>query len=151
MQLLASEALHLRNLPKFPPRRDQWLASPAPPPPVLLLRPQKQRGNLPLPQNHLQTKLSLSGVIFFTQNVVTCVLDKAKPLLLHLNPDDALSPQLRVNRGELSPNCVIVDHLLDSLTKSSIRLISILQDIIGCKFTIVAFCRAASAKLQDFD
>ena len=145
MQLLASEALpdlfHLRNLPKFPPRRDQWLASPAPPPPVLLLRP----------QNRLQTKLSLSSVIFFTQNVATCVLDKAKPLLLHLNPDDALSPQLRVNRGELSPNCVIVDHLLDSLTKSSIRLISILQDIIGCKFTIVAFCRAASAKLQDFD
>ena len=56
----------------------------------------------------------------------TWIPNKAKPLLLHLNPDDALSPQLRVDGGELSPNCVMVDHLLDSLTKFSICQISIL-------------------------
>ena len=74
-----------------------------------------------------------------------------KPLLPHLNPDDALSPQLRVDGGELSPESVIVDHFLDKASKFSINHICIHQDRIDSVLTLVALCRASSAKLQDFD
>ena len=74
-----------------------------------------------------------------------------KPLLPHLNPDDALSLQLRVDGGELSPESAIVDHILDIAPKFSIDHICIHQDIIDSIFTLVALCRATSAKLQDFD
>ena len=75
-----------------------------------------------------------------------------KPLLSHLNPDYALSPQLRVDGGELSPKCMIVDHLLDIIAQLCHREVSIvIQDAIDCKFTLVAFCRATSAKLQNLD
>ena len=51
---------------------------------------------------------------------------EVKPLLSHLNPDYTLSPQLRVDGGELSSKCVIVDHLLDKITQLfHIRHISI--------------------------
>ena len=81
----------------------------------------------------------------------TCVPDKVKPLLPHLNPDDALSLQLRVDGGELSSESVIVDHFLDKASKFSINHICIHQDIIDSILTLVALCRATSAKLQDFD
>ena len=75
-----------------------------------------------------------------------------EPLLSHLNPDYALSSQLRVDGGELSSKCVIVDHLLDKLTQLfHIRHISIPQYIIDCEFTLVALCRATSGKLQNLD
>ena len=54
----------------------------------------------------------------------TWVSDEVKPLLSHLNPDDALSPQLRVDGGELSSQRVIVDHLQDDCAQLS-RHISI--------------------------
>ena len=45
-----------------------------------------------------------------------------------------------------------MDHLLDDTAQFPGRSnISILQDSIDCKFTLVALCRATSAKLQDFD
>ena len=54
--------------------------------------------------------------------------------------------------GELSPKCVIVDHLLDKIAQLFyIRHMSINQDTTDCKFTLVALCRATSAKLQDLD
>ena len=81
----------------------------------------------------------------------TCVPDDVKPLLPHLNPDDALSPQLRVDGGELSPESFEVDHFLDKASKSTINHISIQQDMIDSIFALVALCRATSAKLQDFD
>ena len=40
-----------------------------------------------------------------------------KPLLSHLNPDDALSPQFRVDGGELSSQLVKVDHRLDEIAQ----------------------------------
>ena len=79
-------------------------------------------------------------------------MDEVKPLLSHLNPDYTLSPQLRVDGGELSPKCVIVDHLLDTITKLfHMGHISILQDLIDSQFTLIALCRATSAKLQNLD
>ena len=74
-----------------------------------------------------------------------------KPLLPHLNPDDALSLQLRVDGGEFSPESVIVDHFLDEASKFSNNHICIHQDRIESVLTLVALCRATSAKLQDFD
>ena len=74
-----------------------------------------------------------------------------KPLLPHLDPDDALSLQLRVDGGELSSESAIVDHILDIAFKSIINHICIHQDSIDSIFTLVALCRATSAKLQDFD
>ena len=75
-----------------------------------------------------------------------------KPLLPHLNPGDSLSPHLRVDGGELSPESVIVDHFLDKASKFTINhIISIHEYIIDSIFTLVALCRASSAKLQDFD
>ena len=78
-------------------------------------------------------------------------MDEVKPLLPHLNPDDALSPQLRVDGGELSPESAIVDHFLDKASKFSTNHISIHEYKIDSIFTLVALCRASSAKLQDFD
>ena len=49
----------------------------------------------------------------FKRNATTCVPDKSKPFLHHLNPDNSLAPQLRVNGGELSPKSVVMDHFLD--------------------------------------
>ena len=74
-----------------------------------------------------------------------------KPLLPHLNPGDALSPQLRVDGGELSPESFEVDHFLYTASKFSINHICIHQDRIDSVLTLVALCRASSAKLQDFD
>ena len=75
-----------------------------------------------------------------------------KPLLSHLNPDYTLSPQLRVDGGELSSEFVIADHLLDYLTQLfRISDISIPQEMTDGKFTLVALCRATSAKLQNLD
>ena len=60
-------------------------------------------------------------------HVGTCVADEVKPLLSHLNPDYTLSPQLRVDGGELSSKCVIVEHLVDKIAQLfRIRDISIL-------------------------
>ena len=75
-----------------------------------------------------------------------------KPLLLHLNPGDALSPQFGVDRGELSTKSVMVDHLLDNpakLFRSS--HFSKFKDFTDGKFTLVALCRATSAKLKYLD
>ena len=44
-----------------------------------------------------------------------------------------------------------MDHILNIASKFSINHISIQQDIIDSIFTLVALCRATSAKLQDFD
>ena len=76
-----------------------------------------------------------------------------KPLLSHLNPDYALPLQLGVDGGELSSKCVIVDHLLDDFAKLFyIGHISIIRHrITDDKFTLVALCRATSAKLQNLD
>ena len=45
--------------------------------------------------------------------MTTCLTNEAKPLIPHLNPNDALTPQLRVNRGESPSKSVMVDNLLD--------------------------------------
>ena len=47
----------------------------------------------------------------------TWVSDEVKPLLSHLNPDYALTPQLRVDGGELSSKSVEVDHILDMIAQ----------------------------------
>ena len=78
-------------------------------------------------------------------------MNKVKSFLSHVHPDNALSPQLRVNRGELSPKSDIVDHLLDSLAQVFSIHISTLQDIIDSKFALVALGRATSAKLKNLD
>ena len=78
-------------------------------------------------------------------------MDKVKSLFLHVHPDDALSPQLRVNRGELSPKSVIVDHIPDSLSKVFSNYLLICQDISNAKFALVALGRATSAKLKNLD
>ena len=44
-----------------------------------------------------------------------------------------------------------MDHVLDKATKFTIEHISIQEDMIDSIFTLVALCRATSAKLQDFD
>ena len=98
-------------------------------------------------------------VCYLSRNIIsssqtfkfTCITDEVKPLLPHLNPDDALSLQLRVDGGELSSESVIVGHFLDKASKFSINHISIQQDMIDSIFALVALCRATSAKLQDFD
>ena len=59
--------------------------------------------------------------------IVTGVADEVKSLLPHVHPDNALSPQLRVNRGELSPKSFKVDHILDSLAQVFISHKSIVQ------------------------
>ena len=74
-----------------------------------------------------------------------------KSLLSHVHPDKALSPQLRVNRGELSPKSVIVDHLPDSLAQLFSSHNSIVQDLIDSKFALVTLGRATSAKLENLD
>ena len=74
-----------------------------------------------------------------------------KPLLPNFHPDDALSPQLRVDGGELSSESFEVDNFLDQVSKFSIDHISIPEDMIDSIFALVALCRATSAKLQDFD
>ena len=74
-----------------------------------------------------------------------------KSLLPNIHIDNALSPQLRVNRGELSPKSFIVDHILDSLAQVFSSHNSISQNRIDCKFALVALGRATSAKLQNLD
>ena len=90
----------------------------------------------------------------FKWNALTCALDKAKPLLPDLDPDYALVPQFRVDGGKLSPNCEVVDHFLDKtaqISSSYLIFIKVSQSSHDCIFTLVALCRATSAKLQDFD
>ena len=79
----------------------------------------------------------------------THVPDEVKSLLSHVHPDNALSSQLRVNRGELSPKSFKVDHILDSLAQQFSSHSSISQDMIDSKFALVALGRATSAKLQN--
>ena len=74
-----------------------------------------------------------------------------KSPLSHIHPDNALSPQLRVNRGELSPKSFMVDHILDSLAQLFSSQNSICHDIIDSKFALVAFGQATSAKLKNLD
>ena len=74
-----------------------------------------------------------------------------KSLIPHVHPDNALSPQLRVNRGELSSKSVIVDHIPDSLAQLFYSHSSICQDIADSKFALVALGRATSAKLKNLD
>ena len=74
-----------------------------------------------------------------------------KPFLPNFHPVNTLSPQLRVDGGELSPESVIVYHFLDKASKFSTNHISIHEYMIDSIFTLVALCRASSAKLQDFD
>ena len=78
-------------------------------------------------------------------------MDKVKSLLSHVHPDNALSPQLRVNRGELSPKSYIVDHIQDSLAQLLSSNNSISQDMVDSKFALVALGRATSAKLENLD
>ena len=98
------------------------------------------------------TALSLKGLLKVKLRI-TCVTvtDKVKSLLSHVHPDNALSPQLRVNRGELSPKSFIVDHILDSLAQLFSSHNSICQDSIDSKFALVALGRATSAKLENLD
>ena len=74
-----------------------------------------------------------------------------KSILSHVHPDNALSPQLRVNLGELSPKSSKVDHILDSLAQPFSNHNSISQDSADSKFALVALGRATSAKLKNFD
>ena len=74
-----------------------------------------------------------------------------KSLLSHVHPDNALSPQLRVNRGELSPKSFKVDHILDGLAQLFSSHNSIDQGRTDSKFALVALGRATSAKLENFD
>ena len=60
----------------------------------------------------------MSSLTFHCQ-VTTIVTDKVKSLLSHVHSGNALSPQLRVNRGELSPKCVIVDPVEASIVPHS--------------------------------
>ena len=82
---------------------------------------------------------------------VTCVTDKVKSLLSHVHSDNALSPQLRMNRGELSSKSFMVDHILDSFAQLFSSHISSVQDRINSKFALVALGRASSAKLKNLD
>ena len=75
--------------------------------------------------------------LIFEIKIVTCVSNEMKSPLPHVHPDDALSPQLRVNRGELSPEGAFVDHILDSLAQLFSSHISICQ-FIDSKFALVA-------------
>jgi len=74
-----------------------------------------------------------------------------KSLLSHVHSDNALSLQLRVNRGEFSSKSFMVDHLLDSLAQVFNSHNSILQDMADSKFALVALGRATSAKLKNLD
>ena len=74
-----------------------------------------------------------------------------KSLPSHVHPDNALSPQLRVNRGELSPKSVIVDHILDSLAQLFSSHIFICQDMFDSIFALVALGKATSAKFENLD
>ena len=75
----------------------------------------------------LRTIYYILYTIYYILQIATCVADEVKPLLPHLNPDDPLSPQLRVDGGELSSKCVIVDHLLDMIAQFfNIRHVSII-------------------------
>ena len=56
-----------------------------------------------------------------------------------------------MDRGELFPENFPVDDFLDKAFKFSINHISINQNIVDSIFTLEAFCRASSAKLQDFN
>ena len=138
---LSSEVLPRRSLSHFP-RWEQWLPSTAP-----CFHPCDQQDK-PLP--HLKS-IFLSCVIVWTMKG-TWFSDEVKPLLSHLNPDYALLPQLRVDGGKLSSECVIVDHFLDKLTQLLlIKHICVCKDLTDCKFALVALCRATSAKLQNLD
>ena len=70
-----------------------------------------------------------------------------KPLLPHLNPDDALSLQLRVDGGELSPESLRLDDFLDKASKFSINHISIHEYMIDSIFALVALQRATSVNM----
>ena len=76
---------------------------------------------------------------------------KVKSRLSNDHPDNALSPQLRVNRGELSTKSFKVDHIPDSLAQVFSSNNLILQDIVDSKFALVALGRATSAKLENLD
>ena len=89
--------------------------------------------------------------LIFEIEIVTCVSNEMKSPLPHVHPDDALSPQLRVNRGELSPKSLIVDHILHSLAQVFSSHILILQDMANSKFALVALGRATSTKLENLD
>ena len=88
---------------------------------------------------------------FHKQKLVTCEANKVKSLLPHVDPDNALLPQLRVNRGELSPKSFKVDHLLDSLAQVFSSHNSVVQHTLDSKFALVALGRATSAKLKNLN
>ena len=69
---------------------------------------------------------------------VTHVPNEVKTLLSHVHPDNALSPQLRVNRGELSPKSFIVDHILDILAQLFSSHKAIFQNKTDSKFALIA-------------
>ena len=77
-------------------------------------------------------------------------MNEVKSVLSNVHPDNALLPQLRVNRGKLSPESFMVDHVLDSLTQVFSSHNSIFQDIADSKFALVALGRASSAKFKNF-
>ena len=56
-----------------------------------------------------------------------------------------------MNGGKLSPKSDRVDHLLDGTAHLLFSHFSSAQDIFDGIFTLVAFCRAASAIFQNFD
>ena len=81
----------------------------------------------------------------------TCVTDKMKSLLSHIHLYNTLSPQLRVNRGELSPKSFMVDHILDCLTQPFSSHNSICQYIPYSKFALIALDRTTSAKPKNLN
>ena len=97
-----------------------------------------------------KTKYLLMSYTFLIETV-TCFTHKVKSFLSHVHPDNVLSPQLRVNRGELSPKSFVVDHILDSLAQLFSSHVSSAQDRFNSKFALVALSRAPSAKLKNLD
>lgn len=129
------------------PKRGQQLASTVPPYlwhhlGILMLHWIHIRAHL------IRTKLYIL-VAMFEIKYYTFVTKELKPLLPHLNPGDALSPQLRVDRGELTTKSVIVDHFLDN-TANLFRSchFSKFKHFADGELTLVALCRATSAKLK---
>ena len=78
--------------------------------------------------------------------------DEVEPLIPHLHPGDAFSRQVRVDRGELATEGVVLDDLLHSCSHLPHAFdAAVCKLSVNGKLTLITFDGAVSAVFQNFE
>ena len=84
----------------------------------------------------------------------TCLFlcDEVKPFLPHLHPGDAFCRQVRVDRGELATESIVLDDLLQGCSHLLHALDAVVHELsVNGKLTLITFDGAVSAVFQNFE